>query len=195
MLNDGKQILSDALKAPPQVNYEVEFRYSHERRLERASKTVQEFNTQGIKRSSILGSLTATRSHKMLLISIVVLCVAISVITKIINNKDASDIGGNGLAISAMRYEGKTFVVIKKTAKKTGAYTGLVDVAISQDAAKAAKDKTGAKRAAGSIFTEKIYFMPEASEDFRISVPVEIENLLLLLQAESESAVARVKAE
>jgi hypothetical protein len=103
-----------------------------------------------------------------------------------------------------MRYKGKTFVVIKKTAKKTDAYTGLVNVAISQDVAKAPKNKTGAgtsggvlgaKRAAGPIFTEKIYFMPEASEDFRISVPVEIENLLLLLQADSESAVARVKAE
>jgi hypothetical protein len=192
MLNDGKQILSDAIKNPPQTNYEVEFRYSHERRLERASKTVKEFNAEGVKRPSILGSLTATRSHKMLLVSILVLCVAISVITKVINNRDASNIGGNGLAISAMRYEGKTFVVIKKTAKKTAAYTGLVNVAISQDAA---KDKVGAKGVPETIFTEKVYFMPEATEDFRISVPVEIENLLLLLQAESESAVVRVKAE
>jgi hypothetical protein len=185
MLNSGKDILAETIRNPLVLNRDMEFYYSRDSRLARASQTVKDMNEGKIKRPSIFGSLTSTRSHRMTFISIIVLCAAISVIGKVVSNESSYSLGKNSITASALRYEGKTFVVLKKTARD-GAYSGAVNVAISPD-------KTTEKD--WTIFTELIYFMPEPSEEFRMAIPLEVEHLLLLLQNETERLAIRIKVE
>jgi hypothetical protein len=192
----GKNILSDVLKNPVALNREMTFYYSHDEHLEKTSQNVKDLSSGMVKRYPVFGgfirlrNVTAARSNIVLLILIMVLCVFISIITKITSDRGTYKLGGNGIEVSALIYQENTFVVIKKVCKD-GAYTGPVDVAISHDITK----KSTEMEATGKIFTERIYFMPEASEDFRISVPMKITDIVLLLQNENENLAIQVKAD
>jgi hypothetical protein len=183
----GKNILADVIRDPPRKDRDDVFYFSHERRLEKASQTVKDFNSRkSAKRPGIFAVFTGNRSHTILLVTIAGLCVFISVIAKLSANQNVYKLDGNSIAVSALRYEGKTFIALKKNAG-AGAYTGAVDVAVSPDKKKPPGDP--------AVFTERVYFMPEDYEEFRIAVPMEIEYIIILLQSENASAAIRLKAE
>jgi hypothetical protein len=104
-------------------------------------------------------------------------------------NRDGGDykLGGNKLAVSAMRYEGSTFVVLKKAFSES-AYTGPVDVAISPAVAK------GGSSDPSAVFTWRVYFTPD-DEEFPFSIPLEAQNLTALLITETESVSMKIKVE
>ncbi|MDR2792581.1 MAG: hypothetical protein LBB61_02795 [Treponema sp.] len=189
----GKNILADAIKNPPVADREVVFRYSHERRLEKAPRSVQDFNKSKGKRPAVFATLTGSRSNIVLLMTILVFCALVSIITRLISDKNAYKLDGNAVTVSAMRYEGNTFVVIKKQAEKADAYTGAVDIAISSE--KRASSSSAESGETPPIFTSRFYFMPDENEEFRISAPLEIEHVLILMQTETEQVVIKTKAE
>jgi hypothetical protein len=184
----GKNILADVIKNPPIQDRETVFHYSHERRLEKTPRTVRDFNQTKGKRPAVFARLTGNRTNATLLIMIFVFCVFLSIINRVVSDKNVYKLEGNSLAVSAMRYEGNTFVVIKKQAEKADAYTGAVDVAVSPEKRSSSSEES-------PIFTSRIYFMPEANEEFRISAPLEIEYALILMQTETERVVIKIKAE
>ncbi|MDR2194962.1 MAG: hypothetical protein LBP19_10980 [Treponema sp.] len=190
----GKNILADVIKNPPIPDRDVVFRYSSTRRLERAPRSVQDLNKSRGERRGVFAALTGTRSNAILLITILVFCAFISIINRLLSDKNTYMLGGNSITVSALRHEGNTFIVIKKRVKQAdAAYTGAVDVAVSPE------KKTSSSRAesgeAPAIFTSRLYFMPEENEEFRISVPLDIEHALILMQTETERVVIRTKAE
>ncbi|MDR1218354.1 MAG: hypothetical protein LBK73_01955 [Treponema sp.] len=184
----GKNILADVIKNPPIQDRETVFRYSHERRLEKAPRTVRNFNQTKGNRPAVFARLTGNRTNATLLIMIFVFCVFLSIINRMVSDKNVYKLEGNSLAVSAMRYEGNTFVVIKKQAETADAYTGAVDVAVSPEKRSSSSEES-------PIFTSRIYFMPEANEEFRISAPLEIEYALILMQTETERVVIKTKTE
>ncbi|MDR2782374.1 MAG: hypothetical protein LBB48_00775 [Treponema sp.] len=184
----GKNILADVIKNPPIQDRETVFRYSHECRLEKAPHAVQDFNKSKGKHLSVFAPLMGNRANATLLIMIFVFCVFLSIINRVASDKNAYKLDGNAITVSAMRYEGNTFVVIKKQAKKADAYTGAVDVAVSPEERSSSLEEP-------PIFTSRFYFMPEENEEFRISAPQEIEHVLILMRTEAEQVVIRTKVE
>ncbi|MDR0557132.1 MAG: hypothetical protein LBG43_04595 [Treponema sp.] len=191
----GKNILADVIKNPPIQDRAPVFRYSHERRLEKAPRVIRDFNQNKGKRPAVFARFTGNRANASLLIMIFALCVFISIISRVVSDKNVYKLEGNAITVSAMRYEGNTFVVVKKQAEKADAYTGAVDVAISPE--KRNNSFSGARTPDGEppIFTNRIYFMPEAYEEFRISAPLEIEYALILMQTETERVVIKTKTD
>jgi hypothetical protein len=175
---------------PKTLDRDLVFYYSRARRLERASPAVRELNdmTPG-KRPTLLRSLTATKAHTMLFISIVIISVVALAVSMFTPGNDTT-LGGNAVAFSAFRYQGSTILIIKKTVKKEkDLYTGAVDVAVSKAAAP--------KEPAGDmpIAAQRIFFTLAPQEEYRIAVPFEADELIILLGVEEKYAKLRIKTE
>jgi hypothetical protein len=166
------------------------FYYSRSRRLERASAAVRALNdeTPG-KRPNLFRTLTATKAHTMLFISIVLLSVMVLIASLFTPRRDTV-LGGNALNFSAFRYQGSTVVIIKKTVKnEKNPYTGAVDMAVSRPA--------GPEEPAADIpiAARRIFFTLEPNEEYRVALPFEAPELVILMRAEENHARLRIKTE
>jgi hypothetical protein len=180
----GKNILAEALKNPVVSKADATFHYSRNHRLERASRDVEDLNGGTVRKPSVFGIFRSSRSHGVLFISIIVLCAFITIIARL-NGGSVYKLGGNKLTASAMRYEGSTFIVFKKTFTE-GAYTGPVDIAVSPPITEGSS--------APAVFTWRVYFTPE-DEDFPFSIPLTTQSLTALLRTETENVGMTIKAE
>jgi hypothetical protein len=175
-----------------QAEQELVYYYSRARRLERASPAVRELNEPApARRPSLFGTLTATKPLTFLFMSIVIIVIGIFITSHFSSRNDRSTLGGNALTLSAMRFEGSSYIVIKKKAlEKTAAYTGIVDIAVSVYV------KSG-EEAPGKLplANRSIYFSPETEEEYRLTVPFEAQELLFLMRAGEEYLSLRVKTE
>lgn len=173
----------------PLPEKELVFYYSREHRLARASSQVQELNNPTVqKRSGIFGTFTTTRSHAVLLVSILGLCIVISFISKLTKERGTIMLGGNALYASASRIDGgTTYLTIKKTFKKdTQVYTGAVEVAITPLVSKETQGDA-------PISTQRLFFTLKPEEEYGLSLPFEASTLLILMQAEDERISFRIK--
>jgi hypothetical protein len=167
---------------------DIVFRYSRERRLERASETVRKLNEEGRKNSfSLFRPLTATKPLKFLFISIILLVLMMYLFSFLFGGRDEIAFGGNTINVSAFTFEGKTYLTINKKIKnKNNFYTGTVDLAISpDDALSDAKIEEGNPEEI-EIHTERVFFTSENEEEFKMAIPFESEKLLILIQSEKE---------
>ncbi|MFP3089802.1 hypothetical protein LQZ21_05690 [Treponema sp. TIM-1] len=171
---------------------ELVFYYSRTRRLERASPAVRELNDPTpVRRPSLFGTLTATKPLTFLFMSVVILVIGIFITSYFSSRNDRSTLGGNSLTLSAMRFEGSSYIVIKKTVPgKTEAYTGIVDIAVSVYV------KSGeAPPGELPLANRRVFFSPEPEEEYRITVPFEAQELLFLMRAGEEYLNLRIKTE
>jgi hypothetical protein len=159
------------------------FYYSREQRLAKAPPNVRALYEESPKKKfGFFRTLTATRPLAMLFFSIMILCAAIIIIS-IFNLAGDHGLGGNRLALEAVKFQGETIVVLTKTVKDSErAYTGPVDIGISPAAPKGSDAKDY------PVFTNRIFFSLNAEEAYRFSLPFEAEKLLVLLQGELDSA-------
>jgi hypothetical protein len=171
---------------------ELVFHYSRARRLERASEAVRQLNEPGPdKRGGLFKASAAAPGGIMVLISIALVFVFILAISSSPGGRKGPDLGGNTLAVSALRFSGSTYVVVKKTARNERAYTGPVDLAVSVFRPEGGED-------AGElppITTERLFFTLEPEEEFRIALPLEAPELVILARAGEELITLRVKTE
>jgi hypothetical protein len=185
---------TEGSQAPPPER-EIIFHYSREHRLAKASSRVQELNDpKAQRRSGIFGTFTSTRSHTVLLVSIIGMCVFISFISKLTKEKSAVMIGGNSIHASASRMEeGTTYLTIKKTFKKdSNVYTGAVDLAVTPLVSRGKEEsQEGAQEA--PISTHRIFFTLKPEEEYGLFLPFEASTLLILMQAEDKHITFRVK--
>jgi hypothetical protein len=164
------------------------FYYSRARRLERASPAVRALNEASPeRRPGLFKTLTATKGLTFLFIS-VVLSVAILYLGVFLRRDRAQALGGNSLSFSALRFEGSSYIVLKKSAPPNKeAYAGVVDMAIS------AAEKTGTGNP--PLANRSVIFSTEAEEEFRFVVPFEAPELLILLRVGEEYGNYKVKAD
>jgi hypothetical protein len=169
-------------KKPPKDEGPV-FYYSREQRLAKAPSKVRALYEEAPKKKfGFFRTLTATRPLAMLFSSIMLLSAAIIIIA-IFNRAGGHSLGGNRLAVEAVKFQGETIIVLSKTVKDPeGAYTGPVDIGISP----AAPEDSDAKDY--PVFTHRVFFSLNAEEEYRFSLPFEAEKLLMLLQGEQDSA-------
>jgi hypothetical protein len=178
---------------PPKPNrdplpQEAVFYYSRSRRLERASPAVRALNEAAPeRRSGIFKALTATKPLTFLFIS-VVLSVMVLFLGTFLGRDREPALGGNTLSFSALRFEGSSYIVLKKRLPSNqDAYTGVVDMALSVPQKAEAEDPPLAKRS--------VIFSTEPEEEFRLAVPFEAPELLILLRVGEEYRNFTVKAE
>ncbi|MDR2028203.1 MAG: hypothetical protein LBP93_01550 [Treponema sp.] len=171
---------------------ELVFYYSRARRLERASQTVRELNDPApVRRPTLFGTLTATKPLTFLFMSMVILVAGILITSYFSSREERPALGGNSLTLSAMRFEGSSYIVIKKTVpEKTEAYTGIVDIAVSLYV-KPGEEYPGEL----PLANRRIYFSPEPEEEYRMTVPFEARELLFVMRAEEAYLSLRVKPE
>jgi hypothetical protein len=167
-------------------NQDVVYYYSRERRLARASDAVRAINEPGPPvKGGMVRVLFATRSGTLLFITIVILCVFILFLHYTRGRPDMT-IGGNSIAVSALRSEGSTFVEITKKALENDCYTGPVDLALSipQNLMKGEVE--------APVANQGIFFTPEETEGFRFSLPFTAPQLIILMRAGDEFKTFRV---
>ncbi|GHU81776.1 hypothetical protein FACS189468_5010 [Spirochaetia bacterium] len=168
----------------------VEFYYSREHRLARASPAVRALNEGALAmKPGLFRSLTSTKPMAFLFVSVITLCVAMILLSRYVRSDNDLVLGGNTLKASAISAGGASYVTIKKTFADQGEpYTGAVDLAVSPK-------ETPEDPKAPPIDVRRIYFTLEGEEIFRFSVPFTGDELILLFQAEEEQGVLRIKPE
>jgi hypothetical protein len=191
--------MNDGEKKPREPDRELVFYYNREHRLERASPAVLALNEkEPMVKGGFIRSLTSTKSNMLLLVSILIIMAFIMVFSALYGGPrgGALTLGGNTLRLSAFRENGAfkengAFIVINKSIapKEDAPYTGEVYVGVSP-----------VLRAAGNpadipVFTTRIFFTLEPEEEYRLVLPFDAENCVLLFQAGGERATARVKTE
>jgi hypothetical protein len=185
-----------------ELDRDLVFHYSRDHRLARAPQSVRDlYDTSPASKPGVVKALTGgTRSGIFLLVTIVIVCVFLAVLSRGLRETGGTKLGGNTLAVSALKFPsqtdaaggaaGKAAVTYIAVAKKAGSgkvYTGPVDIAVS------IYQKEGA--AEMPIAARKVFFTLEPEEDFRFSVPFEGRELLMVFRAEEELVTLRVKPE
>jgi hypothetical protein len=170
---------------------ELVFYYSREQRLAKAPKSVQELYREGPKKKTgFFRVLTATKPLAMIFISIMIFCAAIMVISILDLSGSTYTLGGNRLAIRALKFQDETIVVMVKTVQKgKNAYTGLVDIGVSP----AVPD--GVRAGDYPVFSHRIFFSLNTEEEYRFSLPFAADKLAMVLQGEQNSVQFTVKVE
>jgi hypothetical protein len=175
------------------LDREVVFYYNRERRLERASPAVRALNEGKLVKGGFIHSLTSTKSHVFLLISILIIITMIMVFSALHAPWGIITLGGNDLTVSAGRSRDESFITINKSiaAKEENPYTGEVYVGVSPILKASGKTNP----ADIPVFTGQIFFTAEQKEEYRLILPFSGEKYMLLFQVGDQRASTRVKTE
>jgi hypothetical protein len=170
---------------------ELVFYYNRERRLERASPEVRAMNEgKPLMKGGFVRSLTSTKPHLILLVTILLISVWILVFSSLSGSRSKTVVGGNTLEISAGAGAGPFILVKKRVVPGEEPYTGPVYVGVTPFV-RASEKKEPADI---PVFTEQLFFTLEDEEAYRFDLPFSAESYLLLFQAGEQQAVIRVKA-
>jgi hypothetical protein len=156
----------------------VQFYYSREKRLAKASDSVRALYEEEAapRKFSLLRPLLSSRPNAILfgtMTALVLITLVMSFSGFISGGKDYY---GNRISVSAVRYDGAAVIILKKTIRNaTGAYTGSVDITVAP-----------AGGAAPAF--HRVVFSSQGTEEFRFSVPFEEQELLLELSPAGQEA-------
>jgi len=165
------------------------FHYNRERRLANAPQSVKDLYAEKKKsRFGLFGSLVADKPRRVLFFMIILLCALIFILNALGFLDNAYMLDGNKIEISGTIYEGTTYVVIKKTVRITDSYTGAVDIAVSP---------AGQTADAGDqlpVFYHRIFFSMNYEEVYRVAVPYDSPELLIVLQSDKDTLQMKVNS-
>ena len=160
------------------------FYYNRDERLAKASDRVRALYENTPRRAfSLLTSLTDSKPKAALFISIIVMCLMILFVTYLAPGSGTS-LAGNRVTAQAMRFNGSSFIVLKKEMTGKRAWLGAVDVAVSNPDSPETR-----------TFSRQIVFTSEKTEEFRWFVPFESRELFFFLQCGTETISFRVFSE
>jgi hypothetical protein len=181
---------ADQETPPFEPDRELVFYYNRERRLERASPEVRALNEgKPLIQGGVFRSLTSTKPHLILFLSIVMISVFILVFSALSGSRGGLTLGGNTLRLSAAGGAEPFILVTKRSVPGAEPYTGVVYVGVSPYI----KSSGNRDSADIPIFTDQLFFTLEGEEEYRLDLPFSAENYLLLFQAGEQRASTRVK--
>ncbi|MDR1287421.1 MAG: hypothetical protein LBK08_07420 [Treponema sp.] len=179
--DSGRPNAEYALSRPAEGEDPV-FYYSRDRRLAKASESVRSlYREEPRRRMGFFRSLTATKPLAVLFASILILSAFIIVLAVFGGAENSYTLGGNRISVQAMKFEGATYLVLKKTAKDDNVYTGLVDLAVAPEVS------AGKEGTPYPVFRNRIFFSLKDEEEYRFSVPFEADRLVMVIQGENGS--------
>jgi hypothetical protein len=165
-------------KKPQPVEFEPVYYYSREHRLQRASQKVKDFNAHLRKgRPNVFASLTSTRSNTVLLITIMLMCVCIALLSRLTREISTYTLAGTSISATAKRSGTTIYLDITKVGS---AYIGAVTVGCA------------ARSEPDALTVQKIFFTPDEEETFHLSFPFQDSHILIVLQTETEERLGMV---
>ena len=199
---DGKE------KKRPNANYPLSnknvgnegivYHYNREKRLEKASQRVRDlYKEQKPRRFGFFKSLVDTKPKLMMLITIVVICIMISVLSLLGFTNSSHSLDGNQLSVTAINHDGAVIMALKKTIPKNlvtffkQPYTGAVDITV-MPAELFGLDQLVRPE---DIFLHRVFFTMESHENYNFAVPFAPGDLALILQTEKNTLRITVKPE
>ncbi len=160
------------------------FHYSRERRLERAPEEVRRLNSKTpFRKPNLFRTLTANKASAFLFLAIIMLSLTTLVTAFLVPGDDVGTLAGNKVSLSALRFQGTTYLALKKTGRPT-AYSGAVDLLVGPESGEA-----------DSILPLNVLFTPREEEEFRLAVPGDRETLSVILQAAGEVIVLKARVQ
>ncbi|AEJ19585.1 hypothetical protein [Gracilinema caldarium] len=159
---------------------DVTFYYSREQRLARAPEKVQLLHSGAFAcRPGLFRSLVATKSMAFLLLAILMLSTTALVMSYLLNRESNQNLLGNVFTVEAFRFQGATYVALKKQAITKDAYSGPLEVAVSPYLKESEMQQF-------PIEIQKLVIGLQQSEEYRFSVPFEAEKLVMLFKCKDE---------
>lgn len=163
---------------------ELVFRYSREDRLRRSSDAVRRLNDPASrKRPTLFQTLAPNRASAFLLLGILMLSMTLMVSKFLIPAKNIVEIAGNRLTLTAFRYQGGTYLALKKKTLRDDAYRGPIDISISGG------------EGADVISTRSLVLGPQDAEEFRLSIDGEHRLIQVVASAGASRGILRTEAE
>ena len=177
-------IFREARQSRPGENSDLVFYYSSERRARRAAALEQK-NT----RPGFIKSLIGSRGNLFLLISIfgIFLIFFLGVRASSNQSQGSFHLGQNTVALSALEEEKIFYLIIHKKSPSWGSayYTGPVDIS----AAPALSIGEGGP----AFVTQRVFFSNNSPEVFRLYLPFESDDIMVILRTENETVMRTVK--
>ena len=170
----------------------LNFYYSREERLKKASQAVRDINDRKVPhKKGLFRTLTATKPLTFLFLSIITICAAMIILSLFMNSEGVRELGNNSVSVSAIGYGENSYITVKKAVKPSGgrrsghgvAYAGPVDIAVSIPGE------------GNPIHVERLYFGMENEELFRFIAPFRGKKLVVLMDALSEQVHLTVTCE
>ena len=174
-----------------EINQEIVYYYSRERRLNHASPRVRALNDGTPNRPSLSNSIFGTRGNIFLFVSIIIICAMFGLAFRSSGRGSETKLGKNTVTLRITREEGILILEIVKNSPKTGeAYTGEVDIAVSPVLPKSGENEIN--REYPGVFTHRVFFHPVDTESFQSTLPFEENNFVVLLIAGDDHKAIRV---
>ncbi|MDR1868082.1 MAG: hypothetical protein LBQ77_07445 [Treponema sp.] len=172
--------MDDPHTKPKPIPFEPQYYYSREHRLQRASPTVRALNDKTVKLPNVFNTLTGTRSNRFLLITIVVLCVFISVMNRMIHSVGSYQLGAFSITVTGrFTKDGTTHLEINTVVRNAEASSEIINCAVAP---------VGYE---GEPFKEQFLFSTEEKEEqFSLDVPFKAPQLYVVFQNESDAFVS-----
>ena len=172
------------------IDRDLVFYYSRERRLSRASAAVQELNNENTPPPRLTSRLFGSRNNFVIFITVIIICAAFGLGSRFTGTERSARLGRNNLAVEIQNEEGILILDITKNAPKSGeAYTGAIDIVVSPVIPKSKESGE-----LPPLFTHRIFFTPRISEIFRISLPFDGKDFLVLLRIDSDQKALKLRA-
>ena len=182
-----KEELSPEAPSMDNMNRDTVFYYSREHRLNRAPESVQALNDGQNVRTNALKSLIGIRGNRFMLFAIILAISSYGIATRISSKNSEIKLGGNTLTVTIIREEGiLTLGIAKNAYKKTGAYYGPVDMAVSPVMSKSQEIPP--------VFTQRILFSEYYSENFNFVLPFDGTNFFIVLRTDEEQKSIKLTA-
>ncbi|MCL2472846.1 MAG: hypothetical protein FWF26_04125 [Treponema sp.] len=173
------------------ANTDTVYYYSRERRLDRASPSVQAMNDGKPIRPSLSRTLFATSGHKMIFATIIFALLALALASRFAGRDNGVTLGGNTLEFSIAREAGVLILQLVKTMPKSGeAYIGPVEINVSPVVPKA---KEGDTQAAPRVFIDSITFNAIESETYNTTLPFDGSDFIVVFKNSGEQKSLRLK--
>jgi len=164
----------------------LNFRYSRERRLAGAPKSVQDlYNEPAKNRFGIFGPLVADKPRRILFFVIVFLCLLIWALFLLGFFETSYSLEGNKIEVSGISVDDNTIIRIKKTKGNSDVYTGAVDIAVSP----VMQDETENY----PVFFHRVFFSFEQEEEYRFAVPFGSGELLMVFQTDAQKSSLQIR--
>jgi len=173
----------------PEEEANLTFYYNREKRLEKSPQIVKDLYKEGKKqyKFNLLQPLVADKPRAMLFFTIIIMSAAIMALSLLGQFDKSVTLDGNKLEITGTAFEDMTIVVLRKIVKKTSAYSGAVDIAVSVPV-KAGEEEF-------PVFYHRVFFTKKPEEEYRFSVPLNSPQLLIVFQSENSTATLKIKPE
>ena len=171
----------------PEIDRDIVYYYSRERRLSRASQTVRDFDDHTPAKQSAVKKFFGNRGNFLIFISILMICI-MAYLTNQFSGSGNNEfiLGNNRISVTITQEETINFFSLVKTIPNNASvYTGTVDIAISPV-------RSGNDGEEPPVMTHRIFFTYNITERFMVSLPFDGASFIVVMQTENETLVRTV---